>query len=251
MTPPIEDKALAAFLLGVPAAMAGTTDDAVDDARYLDYARAFASYTAKATGRDSQGRRNEATATLIGPHWAITAAHVVHGVNEIALVSGDTKRPVAKVVMHPDWSAEEGHGWHDLALLRCDEPLRLDFYPPLSTGDENVGQVVSIVGYGIHGRLSEGHSTYDGKLRAGTQTIERFERTVIVCHARCGTSTLEFCIAPGDSGGPLFAGGKLAGVNSFTMAAKGPLKSKAGEETAHTRVSLYREWILGVMDEPR
>lgn len=250
MTPPIEDKALAAFLLGVPAAVAGTTDDSVPDARYIEYARAFAPYTAKATGIDSERRRNEATATLLGPHWAITAAHVVHGLTGVAITSGETRRPVSQVVTHPEWKADEGHGWHDLALLRCDEPLHLDFYPPLSTGEEKVGQVVSIVGYGLHGRMSEGHSTHDGKLRAGTQTIERFERTVIVCHAKCGTSTLEFCIAPGDSGGPLFAAGKLAGVNSFTMASKGPLKSKAGEETAHTRVSLYRDWILGVMNGP-
>jgi len=32
------------------------------------------------------------------------------------------------------------------------------------------------------------------------------------------------------------------------MAAKGAtLKSRQGEETAHTRVSLYREWILGLV----
>lgn len=246
MTPPIEDKALAAFLLGVPAAMAGTTDDSVPDARYIEYAQAFAPYTARFRGRDEQGRLNEATATLIGPRWAITAAHVASGVTGITLTSGTTARPVDRVVIHPDWT-DEKHGWHDLALLHCVEPLVLGHYPTLSEGDEKPGQVVSIVGFGLHGKLSEGHSASDGKLRAGTQTIERFERTVIVCHAQCGTSTLEFCISPGDSGGPLFAGGKLAGVNSFTMAPRGPLKSKAGEETAHTRVSLYREWIEGVV----
>ena len=141
---PIEDKALAAFLLGVPAAMAGTTDDAVPDHKFVRYAEAFASYTTRFRGLGDDGKISEATATLISPHWAITAAHVVH--------------------------------------------------------------------------------------------------------AKCGSSPLEFCISPGDSGGPLFAGGKLAGVNSFTMASKGPLKSKAGEETAHTRVSLYREWINQVME---
>ena len=243
---PLPDRAFAAFLLGVPAAMAGTTDDSVADAKYIEYAKAFASYTVKVTGRDEHGRLNEATATLLSPHWAITAAHVVAGVGELVLVSGDSRRPVDRVVTHPEWS-DDSHGWHDLALLHCDQDAAIGYYPPLSEGGERVGQVVSIVGYGLHGRISEGHSTHDGKLRAGTQTIERFERTVIVCHAQCGTSTLEFCIAPGDSGGPLFAGGKLAGVNSFTMAPKGPLKSKAGEETAHTRVSLYREWITGVI----
>jgi hypothetical protein len=245
---PLPDRAFAAFLLGVPAAMAGTTDDAVADAKYIEYAKAFASYTVKVTGRDGKGRVNEATATLLSPHWAITAAHVVAGVGELVLVSGDARRPVDRVIQHPEWN-DDSNGWHDLALLHCEQAAGIGYYPPLSDGDERVGQVVSIVGYGLHGRISEGHSTHDGKLRAGTQTIERFERTVIVCHAQCGTSTLEFCIAPGDSGGPLFAGGKLAGVNSFTMAPKGPLKSRAGEETAHTRVSLYRDWIRGVIGQ--
>lgn len=245
MTPPIDQKPLVIVLLGVPAAVAGTTDDAVPDARYVEYAKAFSSYTVKATGLDDKGIKWQATATLLDPHWAITAAHVVRGVKTAALVSGEKSRTAQRIVVHPKWSDE--HGWHDLALLRCDEPAGVSFFPALSEGGEKVGQVVSIVGYGIHGKLTQGHSEYDGRLRAGTQTIERFERGIIVCHAQCGTSTLEFCIAPGDSGGPLFAGGKLAGVNSFTMASKGPLKSKAGEETAHTRVSLYREWIEEVI----
>ena len=241
------ERSFIAFLLGVPAAMAGTTDDAVPDAKYIEYAKAFSSYTAKLRGKDADGRLNEATATLLGPHWAITAAHVVHGVDGISLSSGDKVRRVERVVIHPEWNEGE-HGWNDIALLWCEQPLALDFYPELSDGDEKTGQVVSIVGYGLHGKLSDGHSKYDGLLRAGTQTIERFERTVVVCHAKCGTSTLEFCISPGDSGGPLFAHGKLAGINSFTMANKGPLKSKSGEETAHTRVSLYADWIRETME---
>jgi hypothetical protein len=243
---PIEDKALAAFLLGVPAAMAGTTDDAVPDARYIEYGSRFRDYTVRFSGRDDDGKYSEATATLLSPHWAITAAHVAVGVSGITL----SNRLVDRVVIHPDWD-DDKNGFHDLALLHCDKPAGIAYYPPLSDGDEKVGQTVSIVGYGLYGKLTAGHEGYDGKLRAGTQTIERFERSVIVCHAQCGTSTLEFCISPGDSGGPLFAGGKLAGVNSFTMAPRGPLKSRQGEETAHTRVSLYREWIKQVMEDNR
>lgn len=242
------ERSVAAFLLGIPAAMAGTTDDGVPDARYIEYARAFAPYTAKISGVGADGRRSSATATLLDPHWAITAAHVVHGIDGVVITSGTTARQAPRVIVHPGW-ASDTHGMNDLALVRCDEPLQLSYYPTLSDGDERVGQVVSIVGYGLHGKLTQGHTDHDGKLRAGTQTIERFERSIIVCHAQCGTSTLEFCISPGDSGGPLFAGGKLAGVNSFTMAAKGAtLKSRQGEETAHTRVSLYREWITSVME---
>lgn len=242
------ERSVAAFLLGIPAAMAGTTDDGVPDARYIEYAKTFAPYTAKISGKGEDGRIASATATLLNPHWAITAAHVVSGNTGVTITSGTLARAASRVVVHPEWD-EDTHGMHDLALVRCDQPHALDYYPPLSTGEEKVGQVVSIVGYGLHGKLTQGHTDHDGKLRAGTQTIERFERSIIVCHAQCGTSTLEFCISPGDSGGPLFAGGKLAGINSFTMATKGvSLKSRQGEETAHTRVSLYREWIASVME---
>lgn len=226
--------------------MAGTTDDAVPDSRYVAYGRAFAPYTAQISGLGADGRRASASCTLLSPVWAITAAHVVHGTTDVMVTSGTLSRAAGTVVVHPEWQ-HDVHGLHDLALVRCDEPLELGFYPALSDGAEHVGQVVSIAGYGLHGRLTEGHTTHDGRLRAGTQTIERFERSIIVCLAQCGSSTLELCISPGDSGGPLFAGGRLAGVNSFTMATKGPLRSRQGEETAHTRVSLYREWILDVM----
>lgn len=242
------DRSLVAFFLGVPAAMAGTTDDAVPDARYLAYAEAFAPYTARIGGKSADGNRAEATATLLSPHWAITAAHVAHGLTDVVLTSGSRSRPAQIVVVHPQWESSGG----DIALVRCDEPLHLGYYPPLSDGGEKVGQVVSIAGFGSTGRLSEGHGTFDGRLRAGTQTIERFERSLIVCHAQPGSSALEFCIAPGDSGGPLFCAGKLAGINSFTMAAKGKkLKSRSGEETAHTRVSLYAEWVRSVTEGGR
>jgi S1-C subfamily serine protease len=239
----------AAILLAVLCSplMAGTTDDAVPDARYVEYGRSFSTYTAKVSGVGEDRRRASASCTLLSPVWAITAAHVVHGTTDVIVTSGTLPRAAATVVVHPDWQRDV-HGLHDLALVRCDEPLELEFFPALSAGDEHVGQVVSIAGYGLHGRLTQGHTHHDGRLRAGTQTIERFDQSLIVCHAQGGTSPLELCISPGDSGGPLFAGGRLAGVNSFTMARKGTtLRSRQGEETAHTRVSLYREWIRDVM----
>lgn len=226
--------------------MAGTTDDAVPDSSYVAYGRAFAPYTAKISGLGADGRRASASCTLLSPRWAITTAHVVHGTTDVLVTSGTLSRVAATVVVHPDWQ-HDVHGLHDLALVLCNEPLELGFFPALSDGSEHVGQVVSIAGYGLHGKLTEGHTTHDGRLRAGTQTIERFDRSLIVCLAQCGSSTLEICISPGDSGGPLFAGGRLAGVNSFTMATRVPLRSRQGEETAHTRVSLYREWIRDVM----
>jgi S1-C subfamily serine protease len=114
--------------------------------------------------------------------------------------------------------------------------------------DVEVGDIVSVAGYGLHGRLGTGYTTADGRLRAGTNVVERFERTILVCTAG-GASPMEFCISPGDSGGPMFAGGRLVGIASFTMADKGPLRSRRGEEMGHTRVSLFLPWIRKVVGE--
>ena len=240
-------KPIVPYILMASSAVAGTTDDSVDDAKFVEYAKGFAPYTARVRGVGSDEKVFEATGTIIGGEWVVTAAHVIAGARGVTVEAGGKKSESQKIFVHGEWRHEE-HGWHDIALAKLSTPIDLDFYPAVSSGEERIGQAVSIAGYGIHGKLSKGHSQWDGKLRAGTQTIERFERTVIVCSAAHGSSPLEFCISPGDSGGPLFAGGKLAGINSFTMAAKGPLKSKAGEETAHTRVSLYADWIRETME---
>ena len=50
-------------------------------------------------------------------------------------------------------------------------------------------------------------------------------------------------IGSGDSGGGLFLDGKLAGINSFVMAADGKTNSDYGDECAHTRISTYKKWI--------
>ena len=135
---------------------------------------------------------------------------------------------------------------------RVAEPFGLSHYPPLATEqDAAPGDTVTLAGYGLHGRLGTGYTDSDGRLRAGTNVVERHERGIIVCTAG-GVSPLEFCISPGDSGGPMFSAGRegrLVGIASFTMADRGPLRSKRGEEMGHTRVSLFREWIKKVTGE--
>ena len=229
------------------AVFAGTRDDGIADSVYLEYASGFAPYTPRLEAHLEGGKKHYATAVMIDDHWAVTAAHVVDGVEGVCLISGTTRHCIDEIVIHKDWADKFGRD--DIALLKSSKPFGLSFYPALATGEENVGDVVSIVGYGITGRLSTGYDTMDNALRAGTNTIERFENSLIICHAQRRSSPREFCIAPGDSGGPLFCRGRLAGINSITMrSGRGGLRSREGEETGHTRVSLYREWIKGVME---
>lgn len=226
-------------------AAAGTIDDGVPDAKYLEYAEGFRPYTVRLEARNKEGRLHVATATLIADRWALTAAHVVHECTDVVLISGTERFEVDEVVIHDEWKDVAGE--FDIAMLHSVRNFGLNSFPPLATRRHNVGDVVSVVGYGITGPLTRGHVVSDGRLRAGTQTIERYEGHMIVCHARRGTSPLELCIAPGDSGGPLFCDGELAGVHSLTMRDKGPLASREGEESGHTSVFEFVPWINGVM----
>jgi hypothetical protein len=237
----------ASLIVAVVAAaflVAATTDERIPDQRYLDYAGGFATYTPKIKSECGKSKCH-ASAVCIADHWAMTAAHVLEDAGETTLTLGERTWVVDRIVVHPDFF-KGTHGVADIALLHVSEPFGLTYYPPLSDGAEVIGDVVSIVGYGITGRMNDGHSVSDGRLRAGTNHIERFEAGMIVCTASPGRSPLEACIAPGDSGGPMFCRGRLTGINSMTFAAKGPLKSKTGEESGHTRVWLHRDWIREV-----
>lgn len=231
-------------------ALAGTTDDAIPDARYIEYGKGFAPYTARIGGVEADGTTPFGTCVLIHDRWVLTAAHVVQDLTRGVVIGSMGRRKIDRICVHQDF-AHAVFLNHDIALVRVNEPFGLAFYPPLSTGDERPGATVSVVGYGMTGRLSSGRERYDGELRAGTGILGRFEAGVIVLPARRGTSPLPICIAPGDSGGPLFVGGRLAGINSLTMKERDgtPTVSKEGEESAHTRVSLYHDWIHRVMGQ--
>ncbi len=225
------------------AILAGTRDDAIPDQKYLDYAKAFSPYTVKVVATGTDGKPSFGTATLLNDHWAVTSAHIVHDATRATIDGQDA----SKVVVHPKFE-HECMGCYDIALMHFDKPFGRGYYPPLSTGDEKEGDVVSIAGYGVHGPMSTGYDEADGSLRAGTARIGRFDDTRIICPIKRGGSPLPYGISPGDSGGPLFCGQKLCGVNSFTMADKGKsLKSRDGEEQGFARVSVLREWMEEVM----
>lgn len=238
-------KTLLAFATLAASALAGTTADGVPDAAYVAYAAGFAPYAVPLKVTMEDGRVASATATVIGDYHALTAGHVVHGVKD-ATVGGSK---ATEIVIHPEFDSER-LGWNDIAVLRVGESFGLSHYPPLATeADVRIGDTVTLAGYGLHGKLSSGYTDSDGRLRAGTNKVERFERSVIVCTAG-GSTPLEFCISPGDSGGPMFSAGRsgrLIGIASFTSADKGPLRSRRGEEMGHTRVSVFAEWIRGVI----
>ena len=225
-------------------ALAGTRDDSVPDEKYVEYGQSFADYTVKVIAVNDDDKPSTGTATLLSDHWAITSAHIVHDA-KMASIDG---HPSVEIVVHPKFESD-CMGCFDVALVRVEKPFGRAGYPPLSTGDEIEGDLCSVAGYGVHGPMTTGYDSADGRLRAGTARIDRFDQTRIICPISRGKSgPLPYGISPGDSGGPLFCNGKLCGVNSFTMDDVGKtLKSKEGEEQGFARISVLREWIEGVM----
>ena len=237
--------------LSLPAS-AGTRDEGVPDERYLEHGAQFAAYTAEISGTTAERARHAATAVLIAPRWAITAAHVVAGCEGVAVCyAAGERRGVTKVVTHPDWVPGRLQA-ADVALCRLDADAGLPWYPQLA-GEVSAGASCQIAGYGVTGSMADGYVMHDGRLRAGTQRIDRVDGVVVWCKAQRRGSPLELCIAPGDSGGPLFVGSgrdaRLAAINSFQSGKAPPLRSCYGEETGHISIPAIRQWIDTVMED--
>jgi len=245
------------FFVSSSVAAGGTIEDTIPDSRYLDYGRTFGEHTCRITGVESTGRPAAASCVLISPHFALTAAHVVGDMTSCEIVTAGGRHRVDQIFVHGEWTGE--YGLHDIALVHVADPFCLTKYAPLSDGTERLGSVCTTSGYGISGTLSGGLSSRGSALRAGTQRLHGSELSVWVCKiARAGTP-LPICIAPGDSGGGLWgraADGstRLIGINScVTRYGGGKPRHVAGEESCHTRVDLYLDWIrevAGELDEP-
>lgn len=236
---------------------AGTIEDTIPDRRYREYGETFASYTCRLVGTNTEGSQQLGTCSLVASHWALTAAHVVSDMAEMSVVTSAGRHRVDRVFPYREYRGEFAE--HDIALVHVSQPFALQWYPPLSDGSEQEGTICTAAGYGMTGRLSSGYAMGDNEIRAGTMRLAQVEKCAWVCRIERGGSPLPFCIAPGDSGGPLWGKASdgrtvIIGVNSYTAkAGGGPVRSRAGEESGHTRVSLYLDWIrevAGELDKP-
>ena len=247
--------ALIAGLVAV-VAQAGTIEETIPDARYREYGDTFKAYTCQIFGKNTDGEMQLGTCTVIGRHWALTAAHVVANLTECSVIASTGVYRIEQVYTHIDYGGTFAE--NDIALVRVARCFPHRWFPPLTDGTEKVGEVATAVGYGVTGTLSTGYASGDHQIRAGTQLLSSQERNVWVCQIRRTGTPLPFCIAPGDSGGPLWAKAAdgrtvLVGINSYTAKVGTGVKSRAGEESGHTRVALYLDWIAevaGKLDEP-
>jgi hypothetical protein len=240
--------------IGARAVFAGTMDPNTPDSKYVEFGKQFPGVVkiiskVECKNPDCPKKEHEqhGSAVIIRPNWVLTAAHVVEATYDQKVFKDDgTEYPLGMVIVHSDYSSEK-FGWHDIALCYSSTDFKLDFYPPLYTEQDEMGKAITIAGYGIQGTFSSGANAEksDARKRAGHNVIDAHSNAVLFCSPTAGSGRmpLEFIITPGDSGGGMFIGNKLAGINSFLLAADKKTDGTYGDEAAFIRVSLYTKWV--------
>jgi hypothetical protein len=170
---------------------------------------------------------------------------------------------------------------YDLALIHLHDPVTGIMPATVYTGNNEIGKVGTYVGYGMRGDGISGSLIADDLRRAGNNTIDlaggnnpsgsggfdwASDRILfadfddlddldgINLMGDAEPLDLEYAIASGDSGGPVFVDGNgpvLVGINSF-VGAFGPgdplpgdnnPDSSYGDFVGVTRVSAFNDWI--------
>lgn len=217
----------------------------------------------------------------------LTAAHLFDeriGTTTIELDSPDGGKSLAtsRVVIDPNYDPVNGN--NDLALVFLDEPAPLfaERYQLYRASDE-IDQDATLVGFGSIGTGDSGavdnptHVRLQAKNRIDLTDIEFNSKVDTVWMPRnmifadfdsgssandafgglaskvdLGAGASEGMIAQGDSGGPAFIDGRVAGVASYTTSISSPIynpdvddlvNSSFGEVGAWQRISAHQEWI--------
>lgn len=186
--------------------------------------------------------------------------------------------------VHPDWDGDFLRRGNDIALLRLDAPAPPGArrYALYEDGDE-VGRVATKVGWGQYGTgegdalgfgWRMGHNLWDATASAMSRALGGGELDSVLQYdfdnglARNDAFGFFFGLeqrgvagevlsGPGDSGGPSFIDGRIAGITSYAVRLfreNGSssdltplLDSSFGEFGGDTRVSAYLDWIHAAM----
>jgi hypothetical protein len=214
----------------------------------------------------------------------------------VDLATGRIFLDVAEVIIHPDYSPDPISGFssaNDIAIIRLAEQSPIAGYDIYRGGSE-IGSTFTLVGYGIAGTGAEGQLangedpgsrdvkrtgqnlyevldgdtdfndvfgdiTPDGSLLFydfddGTAAHDFFGQVLGINNTGLGLQ--EVSSTSGDSGGPNFINGQIAGVVSGGAAASGPdttdidggiINSSFGELSFDTRVSFFQDWIDSIV----
>lgn len=212
------------------------------------------------------------TAAHCVPAAATSAAATFHTATGNVVVTGNT------FTVMPGWDGNVAHG-DDLAIITLEHKAPVVGYEIYRTLELPAGAIVELAGYGSTGNGATGATVANSALRWGTNTFDVVDTTITgspylfdfdngteaqdtlgssfynyTGQRRLGTGDTEVLTASGDSGGPSFIGGMLAGIHSF-IASPGmpfdfdniPLNGTFGELGGDTRLAFYAGWIDSVV----
>lgn len=185
------------------------------------------------------------TGTVLARDLLLTAAHCVAPQADYAVaIVGQgpvTLIPIARVALHPGFNAEQFRTRRptpDLALARLAEPLPDRFVPASLAPDTGLpprGARFLVAGFGM---TADGAEQTAGTLR--TVSLASIGTTGGIM-ARLSAPEGHAGACTGDSGGPAFSDGTVAGVIGWVTAAGGA--RGCGGVTGITLVGLQRAWI--------
>ena len=225
--------------------------DGVKESDYIKYAEKV-DCVVLIVGVDEESKVNSVfSGVMLTPKWLITAAHTLGYSNKYYVISADQKHrhEVKEFIKHPEFNikkAAEG----DISLGYLGSEYNIDFYPKLYDEKKELNKVCCMFGYGKSGYASVGATKHDGIRRGGSNIIDTVEENLLICEmSKIRATSLEFCVAIGDSGGGMFIDKKLAGINCCVFHKNSSEMGKYGDSSGFTRISSYVDWIRFIIND--
>ena len=230
--------------------IAGTRHPDVSDEEIVKYGNNFI-HTVIIVGHTNDNKTFIGSGVAISKNIVLTAAHVIHNAKD-GMVSIPYQKKAWKIehaILHSDFELKN-FGEYDIAILVLSGDMNFKWYPSLYEETNELDKVCSLSGYGATGTFETGISKeLKPKLRAGSNIVTSKFKHLLICDASKKKETeLEYLINIGDSGGPLYIENKIAGIHSGVIASDGEANGGYGDQSGHTRVSLYRDWIKRNME---
>jgi hypothetical protein len=221
---------------------AGNTHDSIPDEKYVEFGEKFECVVWLQI-LEKNDSRAFASGVVIDKNWILTAAHAICNSKKVSCKIDDNIYESVDIVYPKEFNLDNV-GYYDIALIKVDKDINLDFYPKFYTLEDHINKMAAISGYGIVSKASKIEYEFDNKRRAGSNVIESYDKHMLIClMSKNDHSPLEFILTSGDSGGGLFIDGKLAGINSCLIAEDGELDGSYGDLSGHTRIDLFEDWI--------
>ncbi|MEM6692600.1 MAG: trypsin-like serine protease [Planctomycetota bacterium] len=184
------------------------------------------------------------TGTLISPNHVLTAAHCTEGLSTSEMsfqVGGETYR-VTSENTHPSYNSIQFDRGFDIAIMTLDRPVvGIEPHDILRSAPQ-IGQMLTLVGFGEGGTTASGSLNDFGTKRVGETPIDEITENHISWNFDAGESNT----APGDSGGPAFvsSSGRLLIAGITSGGTSDP--HTVGDFSFDTRVDNLAAWIDGI-----